>query len=115
MRALSNVEAFIRFEGANPIGSFKDRGISLAVTLAKAHNISAVIVAFTGFTAASLAAYAGRAGLRAIVVIPKGKVALGKLFQAILHGALIVEVEGDFDDALKVVMEVMERHPDFYL
>ena len=114
IRTISSVKAYIKFEGANPTGSFKDRGMSLAISLTKAYNISAVIAASTGNTAASLAAYAGRAGLKAIVVVPKGKVALGKLFQAILHGALIVEIRGNFDDALKVVMETTGRYPKLY-
>ena len=114
IRTISSVEAYIKFEGANLTGSFKDRGMSLAISLAKAHNISAVIAVSTGNTAASLAAYAGRAELKAIVAIPKEKVALGKLFQAILRGALIVEIRGNFDGTLKVVMKTTERYPKLY-
>ncbi len=98
-----------KFEGSNPTGSFKDRGMTLAVSLAKYLGFKAVVVASTGNTSASAAAYARRAGLKCVVVLPKGKVAKGKLAQAILYGADIVEVEGAFDVALEAVIEsVME-------
>ncbi len=100
---LSNL--YFKFEGSNPTGSFKDRGMTLAVSLAKYLRFNAVVVASTGNTSASAAAYARRAGLKCIVVLPKGKVARGKLAQAILYGADIVEVEGPFDVALEAVME----------
>ena len=94
----------MKFEGANPTGSFKDRGMTVAVTLAKSAGARRVVVASTGNTAASAAAYAARAGMECLVVLPKGKVARGKLAQAILHGAKILEVEGYFDDALGLVV-----------
>ena len=100
---LSNL--YFKFEGSNPTGSFKDRGMTLAVSLAKYLGFKAVVVASTGNTSASAAAYARRAGLKCIVVLPKGKVAKGKLAQVILYGADIVEVEGPFDVALEAVME----------
>ncbi len=93
-----------KFEGANPTGSFKDRGMTVAVTLARAVGARGVVVASTGNTAASAAAYAARAGLRAVVVVPRGGIARGKLAQAIAYGATVVEVEGFFDDALRAVM-----------
>lgn len=96
---------YAKFEGANPTGSFKDRGMTVGITLAKYLGFKGVIVASTGNTSASAAAYAARAGLECLVVLPRGKVARGKLSQAILHGARIVEVEGSFDNALEYVME----------
>ncbi len=96
---------YAKFEGANPTGSFKDRGMTIGITLAKYLGFKGVIVASTGNTSASAAAYAARAGLECLVVLPRGKVARGKLSQVILHGARIVEVEGSFDNALEYVME----------
>ncbi len=100
-----NYRLYAKFEGANPTGSFKDRGMTIGITLAKYLEFKGVIVASTGNTSASAAAYAARAGLECLVVLPKGKVARGKLSQAILHGAQIVEIEGSFDNALEYVME----------
>jgi len=105
---------YVKFEGANPTGSFKDRGMTVAVTLAKLIGSTSVIVASTGNTAASVSAYASRAKMKSIIVLPKGKVALGKLAQAILHGAEIFEIEGNFDDALEVVKKVVEKEPKIY-
>nr|KJR72965.1 MAG: threonine synthase [Thermoproteus sp. AZ2] len=96
---------WVKFEGANPTGSFKDRGMALGVTVAKEAGANKVVVASTGNTAASAAAYAARAGLKAYVVLPKGNVARGKLMQAALHGAEIVVVDGYFDKALSMVVE----------
>lgn len=96
---------WIKFDGANPTGSFKDRGMALGVTVAKEAGANKVVVASTGNTAASAAAYAARAGLKAYVVLPKGNVARGKLVQAALHGAEIVTVDGYFDRALSLVVE----------
>ncbi|MEM0371265.1 MAG: threonine synthase [Ignisphaera sp.] len=96
---------YIKFEGANPTGSFKDRGMTVGVTIAKYINVDGVVVASTGNTAASAAAYAARAGLKCIVVLPKGSVAKGKIAQALLHGAEIKEIEGSFDNALEEVFE----------
>ncbi|MCS7110626.1 MAG: threonine synthase [Ignisphaera sp.] len=94
------VDVYVKFEGSNPTGSFKDRGMTVGVTIARNIGVEGVIVASTGNTAASAAAYAARAGLRCVVVLPKGGVAKGKIAQALLHGAEIREVEGAFDDAL---------------
>ncbi|MEB3861561.1 MAG: threonine synthase [Desulfurococcales archaeon] len=100
---------YLKFEGANPTGSFKDRGMAVAVSIALDAGARAVLAASTGNTSASAAAYAARAGLRSIIVLPRGRVAKGKLFQAMLHGAKIVEVEGSFDEALKAVMSYIEE------
>jgi threonine synthase len=106
-----NVKVYLKFEGANPTGSFKDRGMTVAMSKALGEGVRAVICASTGNTSASAAAYAGRAGLQAYVLIPKGAVALGKLSQSLMHGARVVEVIGNFDICLKVVRDVAERDP----
>jgi threonine synthase len=105
------VPAYLKFEGANPTGSFKDRGMTVAVSHAKASGAEAVICASTGNTAASCAAYAARAGLRGAVIVPEGKIAIGKLAQALMHGARVVALQGNFDDALRIVRELAEKHP----
>ncbi|WP_340278253.1 threonine synthase [Staphylococcus coagulans] len=102
------IELYVKYEGANPTGSFKDRGMVMAVTKAKEQGRKIVICASTGNTSASAAAYAARAGLKAIVVIPEGKIALGKLSQAVMYGAEIVSIEGNFDEALEIVKEVAQ-------
>ncbi|ABU82213.1 threonine synthase [Ignicoccus hospitalis] len=104
---------YAKFEGANPTGSFKDRGMSLAVTVAKEVKARAVVAASTGNTAASAAAYSARAGLKTFLILPSGKVALGKLAQSLLHGAVVVELEGNFDAALEAVKE-LAKMPEFY-
>jgi len=106
-----NIKIYLKFEGANPTGSFKDRGMTVAMSKALGEGVRAVICASTGNTSASAAAYAGRAGLQAYVLIPKGAVALGKLSQSLMHGARVVEVIGNFDICLKVVRDVAERDP----
>ena len=105
------VELLLKVEGQNPTGSFKDRGMTVAVSKAVEDGARAVICASTGNTAAAAAAYAARAGLACTVVIPAGVVALGKLAQARIHGARIAAVDGSFDDALRIVRETAERHP----
>lgn len=105
------IELYGKVEGANPTGSFKDRGMVVAVAKAIEDGSKSVICASTGNTSAAAAAYAARAGIRAIIVIPKGKVALGKLAQAVMYGAEIVEIEGNFDEALKMVRKVSENTP----
>lgn len=100
---INGIEAYVKFEGANPTGSFKDRGMTVGVTIAKYIGVKGVIVASTGNTAASAAAYAARAGIKCIVVLPKGGVAKGKIAQALLHGAEVMELDGTFDDALEEV------------
>src|SRR6186713_1025456 len=103
--------AYLKFEGANPTGSFKDRGMTVAVSRAKGRGAEAVICASTGNTAASASAYAARAGLRGAVIVPEGKIAIGKLAQALMHGARVIALRGNFDDALRIVRELAERHP----
>ncbi|HLE38102.1 MAG TPA: threonine synthase [Acidimicrobiia bacterium] len=103
-------EVYLKFEGANPTGSFKDRGMTLAVSKALEEGSVAVACASTGNTSASAAAYAARAGIACVVVLPAGKVALGKLAQAVRHGARIVTVDGSFDDALAITVALCERH-----
>lgn len=100
---------FLKFEGANPTGSFKDRGMTVAITKAVQDKAAAVICASTGNTSASAAAYAAKAGLRAFVVLPKGKIAIGKLAQALIYGAKVIEIEGNFDDALRIVRDIGEK------
>ena len=102
---------FLKVEGANPTGSFKDRGMTVAVSRAKGRGAEAVICASTGNTSASAAAYAVRAGMTCAVIVPEGKIAIGKLAQALMHGARVIAIEGNFDDALVMVRELSERHP----
>ncbi len=101
-------ELFLKYEALNPTCSFKDRGMTMAITKAKERGAEVVICASTGNTSASAAAYAARAGLKCVVLLPKGKIAHGKLAQALLYGATTVSVEGNFDDALRVVRELGE-------
>ncbi|MGK0554453.1 threonine synthase [Macrococcus capreoli] len=108
-------EVYVKLEGANPTGSFKDRGMVMAVAKAKEQGKEIVICASTGNTSASAAAYAARAGLKTIVVIPEGKIAMGKLAQAIIYGAEIVSIEGNFDEALNIVRKVSEMRDDIAL
>lgn len=105
------IELYAKIEGANPTGSFKDRGMVMAVAKAVEDESKSVICASTGNTSAAAAAYAARAGIKAIIVIPNGKVALGKLAQAVMYGAEIVEIEGNFDEALKLVRQISETSP----
>ena len=104
-------ELYIKFEGLNPTGSFKDRGMTVAISEALGAGAKAVICASTGNTAASAAAYAARAGQKAIVLIPQGKVAAGKLAGAIAYGAQVLQIDGSFDDALSMVVAIAERQP----
>src|SRR5262245_42593309 len=101
----------LKLEGANPTGSFKDRGMTVAVSRAKGAGAEAVICASTGNTAASAAAYAARAGMRGAVIVPEGKIAIGKLAQALMHGARVVALQANFDDALRIVRELSQKHP----
>ncbi len=107
----AGLEVWLKLEGANPTGSFKDRGMTCAVSAAVREGATAVICASTGNTAASAAAYSARAGLRGVVIVPEGKIATGKLAQALMHGARVVALRGNFDEALKLVREVVNRHP----
>src|SRR3954454_3974244 len=102
---------YMKLEGANPTGSFKDRGMTLAVSRAKGAGAEAIICASTGNTAASAAAYAARASLRGAVIVPEGNIAIGKLAQALIHGATVIALRGNFDDALRIVRELAQRHP----
>ncbi|TLS38837.1 threonine synthase [Pseudalkalibacillus caeni] len=108
---LWGINLYAKVEGANPTGSFKDRGMVMAVSKAIEEGSEAVICASTGNTSASAAAYAARAGLRCIIVIPKGKIAMGKLSQAMMYGAEIYEIEGNFDNALEMVKSISESEP----
>lgn len=105
------LEVFLKYEGVNPTGSFKDRGMTLAISKALEEGAKSVICASTGNTSASAAAYSAAAGLRCIVLIPKGAIALGKLSQALMHGAQVLSVAGNFDDALRVAREVSASEP----
>ena len=107
----AGVEVWLKIEGANPTGSFKDRGMTCAVSAAVREGAEAVICASTGNTAASAAAYSAKAGLKGAVIVPEGKIATGKLAQAVMHGARVVALRGNFDQALRLVRELVSRHP----
>jgi threonine synthase len=106
-----DVRLFAKFEGLNPTGSFKDRGMTMAVTRARELGAKAIICASTGNTSAAAAAYAARAGMRCFVLIPDGKIAMGKLAQAMMHGAVVMQIAGNFDDGMRLVKEVTEHSP----
>ncbi len=106
-----DVDIYIKYEGLNPTGSFKDRGMTLAVTKAVEEGSKAIICASTGNTSAAAAAYAARAGITAFVLIPEGKIALGKLAQAMMHGAVVIQIKGNFDDGMELVKQVGEDAP----
>jgi len=103
-------EVFLKYEGLNPTGSFKDRGMTVAISKALEEGSKAVMCASTGNTSASAAAYSARAGLKCIVLIPEGSIALGKLSQAMIHGAKVIAVKGNFDDCLNLVKEISEKY-----
>lgn len=105
------VELYAKFEGSNPTGSFKDRGMTVAVTQAAAKGSRAIICASTGNTSASAAAYAAKAGMTAFVLIPEGKIAMGKLVQAMVHGAVVLQIDGNFDDGMRLVRQVADSAP----
>jgi len=105
------VELYLKFEGLNPTGSFKDRGMTVAVSKALEEGAKAVICASTGNTSASASAYASKAGIKAVVLIPEGKIALGKLSQAVVYGAQVIQIKGNFDDALSIVREIGSWYP----
>lgn len=104
-------ELWIKFEGMNPTGSFKDRGMVMAISKALEAGARSVVCASTGNTSASAAAYAARAGMEAVVIVPSGKISLGKLAQALMYGAKLVAIEGNFDDALQIVRSMADTHP----
>ncbi|MGH9181015.1 MAG: threonine synthase, partial [Acidimicrobiales bacterium] len=105
------VSVWLKYEGLNPTGSFKDRGMTLAISKAVEEGATAVVCASTGNTSASAAAYAARAGIGCIVLIPEGHIALGKLAQALIHGARVLQIRGNFDNALDLVRELAEKDP----
>jgi threonine synthase len=114
-RKLGLKKLYVKNEGENPTGSFKDRGMTVAISKAKELGKKRVLCASTGNTAASLAAYSARAGMECIVLVPKGKVAGGKMLQVIMHGAKLIQVKGDFDQALEIAMELADKRREFYL
>jgi threonine synthase len=105
------VDVYVKFEGLNPTGSFKDRGMTMAVTKAVEEGSKAIICASTGNTSAAAAAYAARAGITCFVLIPEGKIALGKLAQAMIHGAVVIQIQGNFDAGMQLVKEVANEAP----
>mgnify|MGYP006428332643 CR=1 FL=1 len=106
-----DIDLYVKYEGLNPTASFKDRGMTVAVTQAVAEGSEAIICASTGNTSASAAAYAARAGIKAFVLIPDGKIAMGKLAQAIMHGAEVLQIRGNFDDGMRIVKEMVDQAP----
>ena len=107
----TDVDIYVKYEGLNPTGSFKDRGMTMAVTKAVEEGSQAIICASTGNTSAAAAAYAARAGITAFVLIPDGKIALGKLAQAMMHGAVVIQIKGNFDAGMQLVKDVGEQAP----
>jgi threonine synthase len=105
------VDIYVKYEGLNPTGSFKDRGMTMAVTKAVEEGSRAIICASTGNTSAAAAAYAARAGITAFVLIPDGKIAMGKLAQAMMHGSVVIQIKGNFDDGMRLVKEVADEAP----
>lgn len=110
-RLRPDVRIFVKFEGLNPTGSFKDRGMTMAVTKAAEKGAKAIICASTGNTSAAAAAYAARAGMACFVLIPEGKIALGKLSQAMMHGSTVIQIRGNFDDGMRLVQEIAQTTP----
>ncbi|MCC5856885.1 MAG: threonine synthase [Ectothiorhodospiraceae bacterium] len=106
-----DVDLYVKYEGLNPTGSFKDRGMTMAVTRAVEEGSRAIICASTGNTSASAAAYAARAGIKAFVLIPDGQIAMGKLAQAVMHGAEILQIKGNFDDGMRIVRDIADHAP----
>ena len=106
-----DVDIYVKYEGLNPTGSFKDRGMTMAVTKAVEEGSTAIICASTGNTSAAAAAYAARAGITAFVLIPEGKIAMGKLAQAMMYGAVIMQIRGNFDQGMELVKQVAEKAP----
>jgi threonine synthase len=111
LSARTGTEVWVKFEGMNPTGSFKDRGMTMAVSKAVEHGAKAIICASTGNTSASAAAYATHAGITAAVLVPEGKIAMGKLAQAIAHGAQLLQVRGNFDDCLDIARDLAANYP----
>src|SRR6187551_214964 len=107
----TNCEVWLKVEGNNPTGSFKDRGMTVAISVARHEGAQAVVCASTGNTSASMSAYAARAGLTSIVLMPEGKIAAGKMAQAIVHGAEVIQVKGGFDECLQLSRALAEHYP----
>lgn len=110
-RLSSSLKVYLKYEGVNPSGSFKDRGMTMAVSKALEQGSRAVMCASTGNTSASAAAYAARSDMKCVVIIPEGNIALGKLSQALVHGAQVIPIRGNFDDALGIVREITDNYP----
>ena len=110
-KELGGIELYFKYEGLNPTGSFKDRGMVMAVAKALEEGSKAIMCASTGNTSASAAAYAARSGIQCIVVIPDGNIALGKLAQALMYGAKVIAIKGNFDEALKAVVDITNKYP----
>ena len=108
---LTGADVWLKVEGNNPTGSFKDRGMTVALSVAVGQGAEAVVCASTGNTSASMAAYAAKARIKPLVLVPQGKIAAGKLAQAILHGAQVIQVQGNFDDCLRICRELAETYP----
>jgi threonine synthase len=111
LSARTGADVWVKFEGMNPTGSFKDRGMTMAVSKAVEHGAKAVICASTGNTSASAAAYATHAGITAVVLVPEGKIAMGKLAQAVAHNAQLLQVQGNFDDCLDIARDLADNYP----
>jgi len=111
LSAETGCEVYLKYEGANPTGSFKDRGMTLAISKAVEEGSKAVVCASTGNTSASAAAYAAKAGLACAVLVPKGKIALGKMAQTLIHGARVLEVDGNFDASLELAQDLADHYP----
>ncbi len=105
------MEVYLKYEGLNPTGSFKDRGMTMAISKAKEEGLTTVMCASTGNTSASAAAYSARCGMKCVVLIPEGNIALGKLAQAMVHNALVIAIKGNFDEALNFVKEITANYP----
>ena len=108
---LTGADVWLKVEGSNPTGSFKDRGMTVALSVAVGQGAQAVVCASTGNTSASMAAYAARAKVKPLVLVPQGKIAAGKLAQAIVHGARVIMVRGNFDDCLRICRELADKFP----
>ncbi|KAA9089920.1 threonine synthase [Microbacterium radiodurans] len=108
---ITGADVWVKFEGMNPTGSFKDRGMTVALSRAVEHGAKAVICASTGNTSASAAAYAAHAGITAAVLVPEGKIAMGKLSQAVAHGGTLIQIRGNFDDCLEIARELADNYP----
>ena len=111
LSAMLDNDVWLKVEGANPTGSFKDRGMTMAISKAAEEGAQAVICASTGNTSASAAAYATKAGMRPVVLVPEGKIAIGKLAQAIAHGSTLLQVNGNFDDCLNLARDLSANYP----